>query len=100
VSGAAPDGVRRLPYPHARNDCVMCRERDADFHVPARDLPNGYKALYCRQCIGEFMITEAVFSRSSDVPRGAPAAIEYEVLSPTREPWLAPGRLRVVSDRL
>ena len=87
MSGAAPDGVRRLPYPHARNDCVMCRERDADFHVPARDLPSGYTALYCRRCIGEFMITEAVFSRGSDVPRGAPAAIEYEVLSPTREPW-------------
>ena len=64
----------------------MCRERDADFHVPARDLPSGYRALYCRRCIGEFMITEAVFSRGSDAPRGAPAAIEYEVLSPTREP--------------
>ncbi len=22
-----------LPYPHARNDCEMCRERDADVHV-------------------------------------------------------------------
>ncbi len=55
--------------------------------MPARDLPNGYTALYCRRCIGEFMITEAVFSRGSDVPRGAPATIEYKVLSPTREPW-------------
>jgi hypothetical protein len=33
------------------------------------------------------MITEAVFSRGNDFPRGAPATIEYEVLSPTREPW-------------
>jgi hypothetical protein len=63
------------------------RERDADFHVPARDLPSGYTALYCRQCIGELMIIEAVFSRGHEVPRGAPATIEYEVLSPTREPW-------------
>ena len=42
-------------------------ERDADFHVPARDLPSGYTALYCRRCIGEFMITEAVFSRGSEI---------------------------------
>jgi hypothetical protein len=33
----------------------MRRERDADFHVPARDLPNGYTALYCRRCIGDFI---------------------------------------------
>jgi hypothetical protein len=26
------DGARTPPYPHARNHCEICRERDADFH--------------------------------------------------------------------
>ena len=26
-----------LPYPHACNDCQVCRERDADFEVHAKD---------------------------------------------------------------
>ena len=27
------DGARALPYPHARNDCEICRERDADLYI-------------------------------------------------------------------
>ncbi len=40
-----------LPYPHARNDCGFCRERDADFHVLGEEwnrADTGYQTLLCQ----------------------------------------------------
>lgn len=39
----------RLPYPHSRNDCDACRERDADGEL--RENPTRPSRL-CRTCIG------------------------------------------------
>jgi hypothetical protein len=52
--------VSALPYAHARNDCTMCRERDADFHVLGAEYnrpETGYQTLLCQGCIGPFMTT-------------------------------------------
>ena len=48
------DGARALPYPHARNDCEICRERDADFHVlgEAFNKPGKRPLLLCQHCLG------------------------------------------------
>ncbi len=43
----------RLPYPHTRNDCVMCREWDGAVLVlwdqPTKANPN---LLLCQRCLG------------------------------------------------
>jgi hypothetical protein len=40
-----------LPYPHSRNDCHGCRERDADGEMRDGN-PPGRPARLCRICIG------------------------------------------------
>ena len=41
-----------LPYPPARNDCQVCRERDADFEVTIEDPVVGDQvSLLCQQCL-------------------------------------------------
>jgi hypothetical protein len=57
-----------LPYPHARNDCEMCRERDADFHVLGEEFnkPDHRQLLLCRRCLGEWAITRVWFGSGSD----------------------------------
>ena len=44
-----------LPYPHARNDCEMCREQDADVHVlgDAYNQPGKRPLLLCQNCLGK-----------------------------------------------
>ncbi|BAL87179.1 hypothetical protein AMIS_19590 [Actinoplanes missouriensis 431] len=42
-------GPARFAYPHSRNDCDACRERDADGEL--RDNPARASRL-CRTCIG------------------------------------------------
>jgi hypothetical protein len=52
--------VTTLPYPHARNDCGMCRERDADFHVLGEECnrpDTGWMLLLCQQCFGRWLVT-------------------------------------------
>ena len=56
----------RLPYPHARNDCVMCREFDADFHVLGEQWnrpETGYRTLLCQGCLGKWMVSPLYFRR-------------------------------------
>jgi hypothetical protein len=51
--------VSTLPYPHARNDCQMCRERDADFEVTVDDPVVGARmSLLCQQCLGRWSVTQ------------------------------------------
>jgi hypothetical protein len=46
---ADPGFSIRLPYPHRRNDCVACRERDADGELrDGLDRPSRL----CRTCLG------------------------------------------------
>ncbi len=48
-----------LPYPHARNDCQVCRERDADFEVTVDDPVVGSRmSLLCQQCLGPWAVTQ------------------------------------------
>jgi hypothetical protein len=48
-----------LPYPHARNDCGMCRERDADFEVTVDDRVVGQRmSLLCQRCLGPWSVTQ------------------------------------------
>jgi hypothetical protein len=56
-SRAEPQGGGVLPYPHARNDCGMCRERDADVQVLSIGgedcTPIGKRPLLlCQGCLG------------------------------------------------
>jgi hypothetical protein len=51
-----------LPYPHARNDCQVCRERDADFKVTVDDPVTGNRpSLLCQQCLGPWAITRVSY---------------------------------------
>ena len=48
-----------LSYPHARNDCQVCRERDADFEVTVDDPVVGPRlSLMCQQCLGPWAVTQ------------------------------------------
>ena len=51
--------MNALPYPHARNDCSMCRERDADFEVAVDDpvLARQRTSLLCQKCLGPWSVT-------------------------------------------
>jgi hypothetical protein len=53
-----------LPYPHARNDCTMCRECDADYHVTGDQWnrpETGYQTLLCQGCFGKWLLTPVYF---------------------------------------
>ena len=64
-SRTGPQGGGALPYPHARNDCGMCRERDAGVQVlsiggedytPAGKRP----LLLCQGCLGAYAALRAI----------------------------------------
>ena len=61
------DGTRALPYPHARNDCEICRERDADFHVlgEAFNKPGKRPLLLCQHCLGPWAVTQVYLLNES-----------------------------------
>ncbi len=71
------------PYPHARNDCVMCRERDADLHVLGEkyNQPGKRPFLVCQGCIGKHLALRAI-------QEGGPALDQPVVVTVT----VAPGR--------
>jgi hypothetical protein len=51
--------MTKLPYPHARNDCQVCRERDADFEVTVDDPVVGRRmSLLCQRCLGPWSVTQ------------------------------------------
>ena len=80
----------RLPYPHCFNDCMHCRETDADFEIleePVQDSLKGRPARrLCRQCLGPVMVTMAAYSRSGASP-GGPLTVTVSLLTPDRTPW-------------
>ena len=51
-----------LPYPHARNDCEACRERDADVHVLGDEYnqPGKRPLLLCQSCLGKHIALQAI----------------------------------------
>jgi hypothetical protein len=70
-----------FPYPHARNDCGLCRERDADFHVLGEEYnkPGKRPLLLCQEDLGRWAVTQVYL-----VSQGQPVTIAIEA---------APGRL-------
>jgi hypothetical protein len=70
--------VSALPYPHERNDCEMCRERGADFHVLGEQFnkPGKRPLLLCQYCLGRWAVTQVCL-----VNECQPTVI-------TLEPWL------------
>jgi hypothetical protein len=64
--------MNRLPYPHARNDCEVCREHDADFQLQGGDHdPTSTRAeRYCRRCLDEKLLWTAQYGagRSPEDP--------------------------------
>ena len=83
-TGADPASTgTRLPYPHARNDCGMCRERDADVHVLGAEynLPGKRPLLLCAGCLGLFGARLAYFDDAAW--QGEPITVSFTI---------APGR--------
>ena len=72
-----------LPYPHARNDCVTCRERDADLQVLGGNdsQPGKRPFLVCQGCIGQHLAVQAI-------QEGGPQLDQPVVITVT----VAPGR--------
>ena len=77
-----------LRYPHMRNDCEACRERDADFHLAgAEHNPPGKRpARYCRACIGEKLVALALYGPGRDSP-AEPLTVTVELLAPGEGAW-------------
>jgi hypothetical protein len=52
----------RLPYPHARNDCTGCRERDADIQLLGAEYehPGKRPVLLCQGCLGAHLALAAI----------------------------------------
>jgi hypothetical protein len=81
--------VPELPYPHARNDCEMCRERDADFHVLGEEWnkPGKRPLLLCQGCLGRWAVTVVYMLTSLDaVGQREPAEVTLAI-PPGRPPW-------------
>lgn len=57
----------RPPYPHTRNDCVMCREWDGDVLVlgdqPTKANPN---LLLCQRCLGRHLTHHVITQSDQD----------------------------------
>ena len=72
-----------LRYPHARNDCGACRERDADVHVLGDEYnqPGKRHLLLCQGCLGRLIALQAI-------QRGGPELDQPFTISVT----VAPGR--------
>lgn len=80
-----------LPYPHARNDCIICREADADFEIVEEALqPSDWTGReprrFCQRCVGRWVATMAM-SRPGDVSPGAPPAVTVTLLRLGGGPW-------------
>jgi hypothetical protein len=67
----------------------MCREKDADFHIlgEEQNLPSGWQARVCQDCMGKWLVTHALYGRPRDVPPGQPVTVQFELLPPGRDTW-------------
>ncbi|MFC4054125.1 hypothetical protein ACFOY4_30910 [Actinomadura syzygii] len=78
------------PYPHARNDCGLCREMDADFEIVEEALdPPSWNGLqprrFCQGCIGRWMATMAL-TRPLNIPPATPWSLSVVMLRPGDAP--------------
>ena len=85
--------IPALPYPHQRNDCEMCRERDADVHVlgEAYNRPGKRPLLLCQHCLGPHMALRAISESGPVLDR--PVAVTITVAPGRRhQPRVPEGR--------
>lgn len=77
------DLVPALPYPHARNDCEFCRERDADVELTGEHAapPGKRPARFCQHCLGKVLVVRA-YARPADVPIEEPFAASFQLVAP------------------
>jgi hypothetical protein len=60
---------RSLPYPHERNDCVACRERDADVELVEDPKPPAHvrPTLLCQRCLGKILALRVLHGAGRDL---------------------------------
>jgi hypothetical protein len=82
-------GQPRLPYPHTRNDCEGCRERDADLHLLGEEHnpPGKRQARYRRACLVEKLLVTAMHGRPREVSPGEPLTVTVALLPPSQDTW-------------
>jgi hypothetical protein len=88
-----PETPARLPYPHARNDCTFCRERDADFRVLGEEwnrADTGYQTLLCQGCFGCWLVAPVYFAASDR--KGQPVTVTVEIPAARLADFGLPGR--------
>ncbi|GAA3711091.1 hypothetical protein GCM10022224_090660 [Nonomuraea antimicrobica] len=82
-----------LPYPHARNDCILCREMDVDFEIveealePSSWTPGRPPRRFCQGCIGRWMVTQAAYGRGSQTSPDEPLKVTVTMLAPGGGSW-------------
>lgn len=65
-----------LPYPHVRNDCAGCRERDADVELlDDAGEPRRPRHELCQGCLGKVVATLAVMDSGPD--RDRPVTLRF-----------------------
>lgn len=59
----------KLPYPHERNDCVACRERDADVELAEDPEPPVHvrPTLLCQRCLGKVLALRVLHGAGGDL---------------------------------
>jgi hypothetical protein len=91
LTGMEPATEPVLPYPHARNDCGLCREMDTDFEIVEEELEppdwTGREARrFCQGRIGRWMATMAM-ARPGEVPPGTQLAVTVTLLRSGGGSW-------------
>ncbi|MGW4792083.1 hypothetical protein ACWEPC_06675 [Nonomuraea sp. NPDC004297] len=82
-----------LLYPHARNNCILCREMDADFEIveealePPSWTPGRPPRRFCQGCIGRWMVTQAAYGRGNQTSPGEPLRVTVTMLGPGGGSW-------------
>lgn len=71
-----------LPYPHTRNDCFMCKARDADIQLVEKPPPDPLPLL-CQVCLGRYLSTLVTWQ--SGRTRDKPTTVTM-VVAPGRRP--------------
>jgi len=86
--------VPAFPYPHQRNDCEMCRERDADVHVLGEEYnrPGKRPLLLCQQCLGTHAALRAISDSGPGLDR--PVTVTITVAPGRRHQPRVPGSRR------
>jgi hypothetical protein len=65
-----------LPYPHARNDCALCRERDAELRVYDAPEDRHSSLLQCITCFGTHLALLAIHRSGQDFAQSTTVLVD------------------------